>query len=59
MATLGNRLRTAQIDVDSVAVVLSEQGSVQQHLRIVSAKLWEWEGIVSCNKCDRTVVDEM
>lgn len=39
MAPLGNRLRAAEIDIDCVAVVLSEQGSFQQHLRIVAAEL--------------------
>lgn len=46
MAPLGNRLRTAEIDIDCVAVVLSEQGSFQQHLRIVAAELYDERSIL-------------
>lgn len=45
MAPLGNRLRTAEIDIDCVAVVLCQEGGFQQHLRIVAAKLWKGNGI--------------
>lgn len=39
VAALCDRLRTAQIDVDRVTVVLGEQGGRQQRLRIVAAEL--------------------
>lgn len=34
-----NHLRTAQVEVDGVAVVLSEQGGLHEHFRIVGTKL--------------------
>lgn len=43
LTSLGDHLRTAQVEVDSVTVVLSQQGCPNKHLRIIGAKLAQTE----------------
>lgn len=48
LTSLSDHLRTAQVEVDGVAVVLGQQGGLEEHLWVVGTKLTHRERCENC-----------